>query len=179
MLVRECACLCICMHVCMRACVCVRVCVCVCLCMRVCMCVCVCVFGVCVHVCVCVCVCVFGVCVYVCVCVFVCVCACHILLLYITKPTIYICTYSVINVQMQLSAAGVSKMANHCPSLEVLDISKCFNVDDHAIQDVLQVCTATVCDTCTYIQKSTWNFAVPKAYPIWKFTGSRNLATAL
>ena len=80
---------------------------------------------------------------------------------------------------MQLLAAGVSKMANHCPSLEVLDISKCFNVDDHAIQDVLQVYTATVCDTCTYIQKSTWNFTVPKAYPIWKFTGSRNLATAL
>ena len=54
---------------------------------------------------------------------------------------------------MQLSAAGVSKLANHCPSLEILDISKCFNVDDHAIQDVLQVCTGTLrlLDTCTYV----------------------------
>ena len=48
-------------------------------------------------------------------------------------------TYYITNVWMQLSAAGVSKLAHHCPSLEVLDISKCFDVDDHAIQDVLQV----------------------------------------
>lgn len=31
-------------------------------------------------------------------------------------------------------------MANYCPSLKVLGISNCFNVDDHAIQDVLQHC---------------------------------------
>ena len=42
---------------------------------------------------------------------------------------------------VQLSAAGVSKLAKHCLCMEVLNITKCFNVDDQAIQDVLQVCS--------------------------------------
>ena len=40
---------------------------------------------------------------------------------------------------VQLLAVGVSKLAKCCTGLEILDITKCFNVDDQAIQDVLQV----------------------------------------
>ncbi|XP_065893611.1 putative RNA-binding protein EEED8.10 isoform X2 [Dysidea avara] len=40
----------------------------------------------------------------------------------------------------QLAAAGISKLAHHCPNLELLDITKCCNINDQAIQDVLQHC---------------------------------------
>ena len=70
-----------------------------------------------------------------------------------TYVCVYVCMY-VCTMQLklwytfvQLSKAGVSKLAKHCLCLEVLDITKCFNVDDQAIQDVLQVRT----NICMYV----------------------------
>ena len=84
---------------------------------------------------------------YVPICTYIRMCMCvH------TYVVVYVCIY-VLCMYVQLSAAGVSKLAKHCQCLEVLNITKCFNVDDQAIQDVLQVSSILI-----HLHKPTLHF---------------------
>lgn len=48
------------------------------------------------------------------------------------KDNIYICTL----IPLQISVSGIHDMVKNCPSLQVLSLSECQNIDDKAVRDI-------------------------------------------